>query len=194
MRRYFIALLIATAGCGGGSSATQPSSSQPAAPSTSTLTFQVAASALNAADGGSFTGLESTFTARGKGTCVPNPNLAGSFCPDMFATVQGNGRFCQMYLVAGGGRALAPGSYPVAPWGAGATRDSAGITFNCARAGTTCGDSTGSYVIFEIQQDASAVVTRLHMTFEQTCTNNGTPIAGKGTGELWIINGTRGSP
>ena len=44
-----------------------------------------------------------------------------------------------------------------------------------------------------MQSNASGIVTRLHLTFEQTCLGGTPPTVGffgKGTGELWIIDGT----
>jgi len=123
---------------------------------------------------------------------VPNPNIAGSVCPDLMALVRGtDGRQCQMWIFAPNGTTLRVGSYPKAAFSPAA--DTAGFFFNCARAGTTCGDNASAFTIQELQSNASGVVTRLHLTFEQTCLG-GTPPAigffGKGTGELWIIDGT----
>jgi hypothetical protein len=108
------------------------------------------------------------------------------------AVVRGtDGRQCVMWIFAPNGTTLRVGSYPKAAFSPAV--DTAGFFFNCARAGTTCGDNASSFTIQELQSNASGIVTRLHLTFEQTCLG-GTPPAvgffGKGTGELWIIDGT----
>ena len=87
-------------------------------------------------------------------------------------------------------RPLVVGSYPKASFGV--AFDNAGFSFKGGREGTTCGDNTAAFTIHELESASSGVVTRLHMTFEQTCLSGFPPAVGqfgKGTGELWIVNG-----
>jgi hypothetical protein len=92
------------------------------------------------------------------------------------------------------GARLGVGTYLNA--GAGPTSSTAGFSLGCERAGTLCfSDSTGAFTISELQATSAGVgvVTRLHMTFEQTCLSGTPPTVGafgKGTGELWIVDGT----
>lgn len=170
-----------------------PSQPTAPAPATSTLTFQVAAGSLNAADSGSYTTANATFGATSRTTCVPDPNIAGSFCPDLVAIVRGNdNRQCTLIASAPPGTAFGPGTFSKS-----GVSSPTFFQFNCARAGTTCGsDNNSVFTVHEIKSNAGTV-SRLHLTFEQTCLG-GTPSAvgpfGKGTGELWIIDGTRGAP
>lgn len=192
MRTFHLcALLLTTAGLTAAcsKSLTQPS---PPAPATSTLTFQVAAGAANPPDSGSYTTANAKFGGNVRTTCVPNPNF-DTVCPDLMVLVRGtDGRQCSMWAFAPTGSTLRVGSYPRAVSSVGTT-DTAGFLFNCARAGTTCVEGASSFTIQELQSNPSGVVTRLHMTFEQTCLG-GFPAAvgpfGKGTGELWIVDGT----
>jgi len=177
---------IVIAGCGG-------SSMQPSPPATSTLTFQVAAAALNPADSGSYTTASATFGASVRTTCVPDPNVPNSVCPDLMVLVRGtDGRSsCQLWAFAPAGRSLNVGSYPKAA--ASYSADTAGFLFNCSRGGTACNGNVSSFTIHELQSNPNGVVTRLHMTFEQTCLGGFPPAVGpfgKCTGELWIIDGT----
>jgi hypothetical protein len=90
------------------------------------------------------------------------------------------------------GQLLTPRIYERAQRGPSA--DIAGFSLNCARGGTTCNWSVGRFTLHELESNPSGVVTRLHITFEQTCSNLDGSIYGAGTatGELWIVNGTRG--
>jgi hypothetical protein len=123
---------------------------------------------------------------------VPDPNIAGSFCPDLVAIVRGSdSRMCTLIASAPAGRAFAAGStFSTSTPG---TSGSAFFTFNCARAGTTCGDRNATFTVHELSSN-DGLVTRLHLTFEQTCLGGFPPAVGpfgKGTGELWIVDGTR---
>ena len=188
------ALLVAVMTAGGcGKSPTQPSTP---APASSRLTFQVAAGAVHGADSGTYTTANATFGGVVRTTCVPNPNIAGSVCPDLMVGVRGtDGRQCVLWAFAPMGRSFGVGSYPRAAFSPAA--DTAGFFINCARGGTTCGDNSSAFTVHELRSNASGIVTRLHLTFEQTCLG-GTPPStapfGKGTGELWIIDGTNGFP
>lgn len=165
----------------------------PTAPSppTSTVTFDLAAGQGNSAFSLSYTTANATFGASVRTTCVPNPNIAGSVCPDLMVLIRGtDGRQCTMWVQAPTGQTFRIGSYPKAAFSP--TADTAGFFFNCARAGTTCGDSVSSVTIRELRSNPDGVVTRLHMTFEQTCLGGFPPTLGffgKGTGELWIVDG-----
>jgi hypothetical protein len=188
---YLCAFVITTAGLMAPAcreSPTQPSSS---APATSTLTFQVAAGAGNAADGGSYSTTNAGFGASVRPLCPPNPNIPGSGCLDLRVQVRGtDGRLCELWATAPVGRPLGVGSYPKAAFGV--AFDTAGFSFKGGREGTKCGDNTAAFTIHELESASSGVVTRLHMTFEQTCLSGFPPAVGefgKGTGELWIVNG-----
>jgi hypothetical protein len=163
-----LALLTATAllaiACGS-KSPVQPS---PMGPTTSSLAYQVAAGAGNPATSGAYTTANATFGASVRTTCVPNPNILGSVCPDLMVRVRGNdNRLCTMWAFAPVGRTLTVGSYPTAAFSP--TNERAGFFLNCGSAGTTCGDSASSFTVDKLQSNASGVVTRLHLTFEQTC-------------------------
>jgi hypothetical protein len=181
---------IAITGCGGqGSTPTSPSSQ---APATSTLTYHVAAGTAHTEASGTYTTANASFRGSVRTTCVPNPNIAGSVCPDLMVLVQPvNETFCQLWAFAPLGETLTVRSYPRAQRGPGA--GVAGLSFNCAKGGTTCNWSVGQFTLHELQSDPSGTVMRLHIAFEQTCSSIDTLSTagfGKGTGELWIINGT----
>jgi hypothetical protein len=183
-------LALAVAGCG--KSPTQPSQT---APPTSSLNFQVEAGQANAAFSRSYTTDTATFGAGINPSCVPNPSIAGSYCPDLLAFVRPmatgpNAELCQFHISAPRGQQLRPGTYRAAR----IPRDGeAEFSANCQRGGTTCGSSTAQFTLREMRTAASGVVTRLHVTWEQTCLA-GTPLTtgffGKMTGELWIVDGT----
>ena len=170
---------------------TQPSQT---APATSSLNFQVEAGQGNAAFSRSYTTDTATFGAGVNPSCVPNPSIAGSYCPDLLAMVQpkvtgSTAEVCQFVISAPRGQQLRPGTYRAAR----IPRDGeAEFSVNCARSATTCGSSTAQFTVAEMATAASGVVTRLHVTWEQTCLG-GTPLTtgffGKMTGELWIVNG-----
>ena len=174
-------------------SPTQPSSSTPA---TSSLTFQVAAGAGNAADGGSYSTANAGFGASVRTTCPPSTNIPGPGCFELRVQVRGtDGRLCELWAVPPVGNSLRVGSYPKASFGP--AFDSAGFSFKCGREGTKCGDNTAAFTIHELESASSGVVTRLHMTFEQTCLSGFPPAVGefgKGTGELWIVDGAAPFP
>jgi hypothetical protein len=189
---FVVAIELAAQACGSSQPSPSSTTTSSPAPAVSTFTFDVAAGPRNPADGGSFTTANASFGADEFTTCVPNPSL-GTTCPDLAVSVRGtNGRTCVFIVFAPLGAKLGVGTYISA--GAGPTSSTAGFSLGCARAGTTCGgDSTGAFTISELQATSAGVITRLHMTFEQTCLG-GTPLAvgpfGKGTGELWIVDGT----
>lgn len=172
--------------------ASTPTSPSAAAPSSSTLTYQVAAGTVHGATSGNYTTANASFRGSVRTNCVPNPNIAGSVCPDLLIHVQPvNEVFCQLWAFAPAGETLRIGSYPRAQRGPSA--GVAGLSFNCAKGGTTCNWSVGQFTVHQLQSDPSGTVTRLHLTFEQTCASIDTLSTagfGKGTGELWIVNGT----
>ena len=128
------ALLLVAAAAACDRSPTAPS------PPTSTVAFDLAAGQGNSAFSLSYTTANATFGASVRTTCVPNPNIAGSVCPDLMVLIRGtDGRQCTMWVLAPSGQTLRVGSYPKAAFSR--TADTAGFTFNCARAGTTCGDT-----------------------------------------------------
>jgi hypothetical protein len=181
----FVAVLVS--GCD--DSPTAPSAVGPA---TSTLTYHVPAAAAHGETSATYTTQNATFSGSVRTTCVPNPAIAGSVCPDLMVMVDPfDETFCQLWAFAPEGERLGVGVYPNAQR---SPRDgSAGLSFNCARGGTTCNWSVGRFTMHEIESDASGIVTRLHMTFEWTCADVvtlDTSGFGKGTGELWIVNGT----
>jgi len=93
----------------------QPSSSTPA---TSSLTFQVAAGAGNAADGGSYSTANAGFGASIRTTCPPSTNIPGPGCFELRVQVRGtDGRLCELWATAPVGRPLGVGSYPKAAFG-----------------------------------------------------------------------------
>lgn len=189
---HFCAFAITTAGLMATAcreSPTQPSSSTPA---TATLTFQVAAGAGNAADGGNYSTVNAGFGASVRSICPPNPNIPGSGCLELRVQVRGtDGRLCELWAAPPVGNPLRVGSYPKAAFGL--AFDTAGFSFKGGRAGTSCGDNTAAFTIHELESASTGIVTRLHMTFEQTCLSGFPPAVGefgKGTGELWVIDGT----
>ena len=84
-----------------------------------------------------------------------------------------DGRECSMWAFAPISSTLRVGSCPKAAFSPAA--DTAGIFFNCARAGTTCGDNASSFTIHELESNPSGVVTRLRMR-EQTCLGGFPPL------------------
>lgn len=182
-RLWALVLVAAAAACD--RSPTAPS------PPTSTVAFDLAAGQGNSAFSLNYTTANATFGASVRTTCVPNPDIAGSVCPDLMVLIRGtDGRQCAMWVLAPSGQTLRIGSYPKAAFSR--TADTAGFFFNCARAGTACGDSASSVTIHELRSNPDGVVTRLHMTFEQTCLGGFPPALGffgKGSGELWIVDG-----
>jgi hypothetical protein len=173
-----------------------PSSPSSQAPTTSLLAYHVNAGAGNAETSAAYTAENATFGGEVRTTCVPNPNL-GTLCADLrLRVVPATGsRVCQLLIFAPVGQTLVPGSYLAESF---ARQGVAGFDLNCAIAGLTCGQSAGQFTLHELKSDpSSGIVTRLHITFEQTCSAGGlatlnTSLAGKATGELWIVNGTRG--
>jgi hypothetical protein len=99
--------------------------------------------------------------------------------------------FCQFFIDPPTGEALTPRVYSVAQRLA--SPGVAGFSMNCATGGTTCNWSVGQFTLYELQADVNGVVTRLHVSFEQTCSNTDGSLygSGKAVGELWIINGTK---
>lgn len=126
-------------------------------------------------------------------TCVPNPNIAGSVCPDLMVRVvpSSDRGACQLWAFAPQGESLRVRRAYQAQRGN--RTGFAGLDFNCS-GGPQCNWSVGQFTIQELASDATGIVTRLHITFEQTCADIFTlSTAGFGvaTGELWIVNGTR---
>jgi len=181
-----IAAISATA-CGDSATPTSPT---PPAPLTSSLKYEVPAASAHSAAAGDYTTENATFRGSVRTTCVPNPFIAGSVCPDLMVVVQPvSDRFCQLWVFAPVGETLAVRSYPSQ---GGPSAGTAGLSFNCARGGTTCNWSVGNFTVHELQANATGTVTRLHLTFEQTCAQIDTLSTagfGKLVGELWIING-----
>lgn len=177
--------------------ATTPSPSPPATPplttpNTSSLIYDIPAAPTHGAGSGNYTTANASFRGSVRTTCVPNPNIAGSVCPDLMVLVQPvSAPFCLLWAFAPVGETLTVGSYPNAQRLASA--GIAGLSFNCAQGGTTCNWSVGQFTLYELQADPSGTVTRLHMTFEQTCVPSPTMLnpggSGKLTSELWIIDG-----
>jgi hypothetical protein len=102
-----------------------------------------------------------------------------------------SGSLCLLWAFAPVGETFGARAYPVAQRGPGP--GVAGLSFNCARGGTACNWSVGRFTVHELQSDSAGTVTRLHMTFEQTCAQINTLSTdgfGTATGELWIVNGT----
>jgi len=98
-----------------------------------------------------------------------------------------NETFCALSIYAPVGEKLATRSYSTQRLPAGGM---AGLDFNCAKGGTTCNWSVGQFTLYELQADSSGTVTRLHVTFEQTCADIDTlSTAGRGkvVGDLWIL-------
>jgi len=124
---------------------------------------------------------------------VPNPNIAGSYCPSLQVLVRPfNDSTCQFFVDPPVGEPLMPRAYAVAQRLASA--GVAGFSMNCSKGGTACNWSVGQFALYELQANVDGVVTRLHITFEQTCSNIDGSLygSGKGTGELWIIDGNKG--
>jgi hypothetical protein len=187
-----LACIAFSAACGG--SPSSPTSSPPSAPrqvaTASRLVYQVPAASNHLAASGDYTVANATFSGQVRTTCVPNPQIAGSVCPDLMVMVDPfEETFCQLWAFARSGERISVGRYdpadrPHAPSG--------GLSFNCAKGGTACNSSTGWFAVHEIESEPDGKVSRLHMTFEQTCTRGSsdkTPAGGKLTGELWIVNG-----
>ena len=179
--------MLSAAACG-----SSPTAPTPPTPATSSLRYEVPAASAHAAAAGDYTTANAAFRGSVRTTCVPNPNIAGSVCPDLMVVVQPVGdTFCQLWVFAPVGETLAIRSYPMVQQG---NRPGiAGMSFNCARGGTTCHWSVGNFTIHELQAAANGTVTRLYMTFEQTCAQPDTLSTagfGKLVGELWIVNGT----
>jgi hypothetical protein len=181
-QRIVVLMMLAAggAGCDRGQAPTSPTE-QPM----SRLTYQVPAATTHGAASGDYTTANATFGANVRTSCVPNPNLAGSVCPDLMVHVQPvNETFCQLWASAPPGETLAVRAYSQAQRGPSA--GVAGLDFNCGRGGTTCNWSVGRFTIYELRSDMAGTVTRLHMTFEQTCADYATlrPTGGTLTGEL----------
>jgi hypothetical protein len=99
------------------------------------------------------------------------------------------GRQCQLWAFAPPGETLAVGRTYQSQRGA--KPGVAGLDFNCS-GGPNCNWSVGQFTIRELQSTAAGIVSRLHMTFEQTCADISTLStagSGRATGDLWIVNG-----
>jgi hypothetical protein len=181
---------FAHAACGGNS--TPPGPSPTPAPSTSSLVYSVPAGTTHSASSGNYTTDNAVFGGTVRTTCVPDPTIAGSVCPELMVLVRPfNTTHCSLWIDPPAGERLTPRSYRAERF---AKQGIAGFSMNCARGGTTCNMSVGRFTLHELASNAAGVVTRLHVTFEQTCSNNDGSLYGAGTmtGELWIVNGTRG--
>ena len=177
-----IAVLIA--GCD------EPTSPSPA---TSSLVYSVPAGAGHVAGSGNFTEVNASFGGDVRTTCVPDPNIAGSTCPDLMVLVRPfSDSLCQLFIYAPIGQQLTARSYLRAQRFPSA--GVAGFNINCAKGGTACGWSVGQFTIHQLRSNANGVITKLHITYDQTCSNNDGTLYGAGTatGELWIVNGTKG--
>jgi hypothetical protein len=167
-----------------------PTSPDPVA---SSLVWSVPAGAGHAAGSGHYTEANASFGGDVRTTCVPDPNIAGSTCPDLRVVVRpfSGGSFCQLWMYAPIGRQLTGGTFTSRRF---PSADEAGFSMNCARGGTACGASVGRFTIHKLQSNAAGVITTFHILFEQTCSNNDGTTYGAGTmtGELWIVNGTTG--
>jgi len=150
-------------GCG--SSPAAPS----ATPATSSLTWHLAAGTVHSEASGDYTPASATFGGSVRTTCVPNPNIAGSVCPDLMVLVRpSSGRgLCQLLAFAPAGESLRPSSRTYQSQ-RGARPGFAGLDFNCSGA-PNCNWSVGQFTLHELIADDKGIVRRAHVTFEQTC-------------------------
>jgi hypothetical protein len=156
------------------------------------LTYTVPAGSTHAAAGGNYTTANASFGGNVKTTCVPNPSL-GTACPALMVLVRPfTESFCSFTIDPPPGQALVAGTNYRAQRLASA--GIAGFDMNCAKGGTTCNWSVGNFRLHELTSNSAGIVTRLHVTFEQTCSNLDGSLYGAGTatGELWIVDGTKG--
>ena len=187
---------IVAAACDGGPSS--PSSPLPSSPSgppaRSTLSFDKPADAVSMAQSVRWTEAEATFGASIRTTCVIEPTIPTSFCPDLMvrivvyppASPTGSDLVCELLMRAAHDEGLHVGRrYEHAT--SSPSLASPLLLFACP---STC-DVEGSFTIFELVANSAGMVERLHTTFERRCNDGGVPGATL-TGELWIVNGTRG--
>ena len=102
---FIVAAAILSFACDGGPTAPTPAGS--------TLTYHVDAASLHGEASGSFTTADASFSGSVRTTCVPNPNIAGSVCPDLMVLVRpSTGSQCQLWVFAPGGEPLTARTYP----------------------------------------------------------------------------------
>ena len=130
-----------------------------------------------------------TFGARVFTSCDPGP-VGNGPCPSLmvWAVPHAGTSWCQLILYAPEGEPLRERAYPSAERFPAA--GVAGLAFSCGRA--ACDALEGQFTIHRLVAEAD-VVTLLHATFEQTCRLDGQPL-GRLSGEVWIVDGMRGSP
>ena len=185
MKALFCLIVTTTLATGCGS----PTSPEPLS---SSLVYTVPAGLGHAAASGNYTEANASFGGNVRTTCVPDPNIAGSTCPDLMVMVRPfTGTFCQLLMYAPTGQRLTGGTFTARRF---PSADVAGFDMNCARGGTACNASVGRFTIHQLQSNSDGVITRFHIIFEQTCSNLDGTTYGAGTmnGELRIVNGTKG--
>jgi hypothetical protein len=183
VRALLIGLAVVNIGCD--RLANGPSDVAPV----SRLWYDKAPDAQSGFEAGRLATTNASFGARVFTSCDPQPVDNGR-CPSLMVwAVPTAGSWCQLILYAPEGEPLSERGYPRADRFP--APGVAGLAFSCGRA--PCDTLEGRFTIHRLVADADDVVTTLHATFEQTCLVNGQPL-GRLTGEVWIVNGTRGSP
>lgn len=174
---------VACAGCD--SLGNGPSDVAPA----SRLWYDKSPDAQSGFQAGRFATTNASFGARVFTACDPEPVDNGR-CPSLMVwAVPNTGSWCQLILYAPEGEPLIERTYPRAERFP--APGVAGLAFSCGRA--ACDALEGEFTVHRLVTGVDDVVTTLHATFEQTCREDGQPL-GRLTGEVWIVDGTRGSP